>query len=179
MAEPFLGEIRLFSFGFPPQGWARCDGQLLPIPQFAALFSLLGTTYGGNGTLTFGLPNLRDRVPIHRSAGHPHGQAGGESAHALAGAEIPSHAHTWPASASPANTGTPGGLLASTAAADLIFRDGFDGPTHLLYGPAQNLAGLRADAVGAAGSGQAHENMQPYLTLSFCIAVQGIYPSRT
>jgi len=178
MAEPFLGEIRLFSFSYAPRGWALCNGQLLPITPNQALFALLGTTYGGDGETNFGLPDLRGRVPIHTSAAHTQGQAGGEEAHVLLLSEIPSHAHTWTASANPASSGTPGGLLATTAAADLIFRDGFEGATLLLYGRAQDLAGMRADAVGAAGQGQAHDNMQPYLAISFCIALQGIFPSQ-
>lgn len=176
MSDPYLGEIRLFSFNYAPRGWALCNGQLLAIVQYQALFALLGTTYGGNGQTTFGLPDLRDRVPIHRSVAHPQGQAAGEAAHALQLSEVPSHAHTWTASANPATSGTPSGLLATTAAADLIFRDGFDGATELLYGPAQSLVAMHASAVGATGQGQAHENMQPYLTISFCIALQGIFP---
>lgn len=168
----------MFGFGLPPQGWALCNGQLLPINTYQALFSLLGTTYGGDGEVTFALPDLRERVPIHRDAGHPLGQAGGESAHALLASEIPSHTHSWTASASPATSGVPSGMFAATAAEDLVFRDGFDGATQFLYGPAQSLAGLRGDTVGTAGQGQAHDNMQPYLTVSFCIALQGIFPTQ-
>jgi microcystin-dependent protein len=153
MAEPFLGEIRLFSFAFAPRSWALCNGQLLSIAQNQALFALLGTTYGGNGQTTFALPDLRDRVPLHRSAAYSQGQAGGESAHALAQSEIPSHSHSWTATTNPATSGTPSGPVATTAAEDLTFRDGFDGATQQLYGPAQSLAALRGDAVGGTGQG--------------------------
>src|ERR1700743_2912016 len=108
MAEPFLSEIRLMSFGFPPKGWGQCNGQLLPINQNQALFSLLGTTYGGDGRVNFGLPNLQGRTPIHMGSGHTLGEVGGEQAHTLSIAEIPTHVHTANASSTPANTNTPG-----------------------------------------------------------------------
>src|SRR3954463_1443730 len=109
MAEPFLSEIRIFSFGFPPKGWALCDGQLLPINQNQALFSLLGTTYGGDGRVNFALPNLQSRVPIHTGAGHTLGERGGEQAHTGSIGELPTHVHLQMASTAPASTGAPGG----------------------------------------------------------------------
>src|SRR5437773_5213229 len=111
MAEPFLSEIRIFSFGFPPKGWALCDGQLLPINQNQALFSLLGTTYGGDGRVNFGLPNLQGKVPIHMGSGFALGQTGGEQAHTVSISELPQHVHVWNASGSPATTNTPGATL--------------------------------------------------------------------
>ncbi len=165
MAEPFLSEIRIFSFGFPPKGWALCDGQLLPINQNQALFSLLGTTYGGNGQTNFALPDLRSRTPIHFGAGHTLGERAGEQAHTLSIAEVPTHTHVANASntAGTALVAT-GNLLAGTATQ--------------LYTAPQNLVALNAATLANAGGSQAHLNMQPFLTLSFCIALQGIFPSQ-
>ena len=165
MAEPFLSEIRLMSFGFAPKGWALCDGQLLPINQNQALFSLLGTTYGGDGRVNFGLPDLRGRTPIHMGQGHTLGERGGEQAHTLSISELPTHIHsaqgtsTVGASAPPLNN-----ILANTPA--LIY----DGPA--------NLTSLQPGTIGNTGGSQAHLNMQPFLTLSFYIALQGIFPSQ-
>ena len=165
MAEPFLSEIRIMSFGFPPKGWALCDGQLLPINQNQALFSLLGTTYGGDGRVNFGLPDLQSRAPIHMGSGHTLGERGGEQAHTLSISEIPTHVHT----ASGTNTaGTvilPGGNLLANSASQF-------------YGPAQNLVAMNPGVLKNVGGSQAHLNMQPFLTLSFCIALQGIFPSQ-
>lgn len=167
MAEPFLSEIRVMSFGFAPQGWALCDGQLLPINQNQALFSLLGTTYGGNGQTTFALPDLRGRVPIHVGAGHILGERAGEQAHTLSIAELPQHTHILNATSAAATGAVPGGnLLATTAATDP------------LYAGVSNLTAMGAASVSAVGGSQAHPNMQPHLVLSFCIALQGIFPSR-
>ena len=165
MAEPFLSEIRLMSFGFAPKGWALCDGQLLPINQNQALFSLLGTTYGGDGRVNFGLPDLRGRTPIHMGQGHTLGERGGEQAHTLSISELPTHIHsaqgtsTVGASAPPLNN-----ILANTPA--LIY----DGPA--------NLTSLQPGTIGNTGGSQAHLNMQPFLTLNFSIALQGIFPSQ-
>ncbi|MEQ1862392.1 MAG: tail fiber protein [Chthoniobacteraceae bacterium] len=166
MAEPFLSEIRIMSFVFPPKGWALCDGQLLMIAQNQALFSLLGTNYGGNGITNFGLPDLRARTPIHVGGTHVLGERGGEQGHTLSIAELPTHTHV----ANGSNTsGTAivaaGNLLAGTATQ--------------LYTAPQNLVALNAATLANAGGGQAHQNMQPFLTLSFCIALQGIFPSPT
>jgi microcystin-dependent protein len=166
MAEPFLGEIRLMSFAFAPRDWALCNGQLLPINQNQALFSLLGTTFGGDGRTTFGLPDLRGRVPIHVGSGHSLGERGGEQAHTLSIAELPTHSHVVTATTATGDTPVaPGNLLA-------------DSPSQL-YGPPNQLTGLHPTAVANVGGSQAHLNMQPFLTVSFCIALIGIFPSQT
>src|ERR1043166_3808060 len=164
MAEPFLSEIRIFSFNFPPKGWALGNGQLLPINQNQALFSLLGTTYGGNGQTTFGLPNLQGRVPLHRGGGHSLGELGGEVSHTISQAEMPSHTHSLNASGAPADTNTPD----NTALLGVV---------NNAYGPASNLTALVPAELTNAGGSQPHLNQQPFLTLNFCIALQGIFPS--
>ena len=166
MAEPFLAEVRLFSFVFAPKGWAQCNGQLLPINQNQALFSLLGTTFGGDGQVNFALPDLRGRVPIHVGAGHTLGERGGEQAHTLSIAELPAHAHALQATTATATTATPDAtrMLAKTTAANL-------------YAPASNLLAMDPSATVPSGGSQAHLNMQPFLTVSYCIALQGIFPS--
>jgi microcystin-dependent protein len=165
MAEPFLSEIRIMSFSFPPKGWALCDGQLLPINQNQALFSLLGTTYGGDGRVNFGLPDLRARTPIHVGSGHTLGERGGEQAHTLSIAELPTHTHSLTASS---NNGTtllpPANYLARAAPANPYIA-----PT--------NMVAFNAATIAPVGGSQAHLNMQPFLTLNFCIALQGIFPS--
>jgi microcystin-dependent protein len=169
MAEPFLSEIRLMSFVFAPKGWAPCDGQLLPINQNQALFSLLGTTFGGDGRVNFALPDLRGRTPIHVGSGHTLGEKGGEQAHTLSIAESPEHVHSVNAATVAATTSTPANTLvtAQSTAANL-------------YASADsNLVAMSPAAVGNVGGSQAHLNMQPFLTLSFCIALQGIFPSPT
>jgi len=168
MAEPFLAEIRLMSFTFAPKGWALCNGQLLPINQNQALFSLLGTTFGGDGRVNFALPDLRGRTPIHVGSGHTLGERGGEQAHTLSIAETPTHTHVSSASSNPASTNTPTNALvlaASTASQ--------------LYAGASNLAAMAPNSLANVGGSQAHQNMQPFLTISFCIALQGIFPSAT
>jgi microcystin-dependent protein len=166
MAEPFLSEIRLMSFVFAPKGWALCNGQLLPINQNQALFSLLGTTYGGDGRVNFARPDVRGRVPIHVGSGHTLGERGGEQAHTLTAAEIPVHTHAANASTTQATTGIPGStVMLSTSAGSFA------------YGPPQSLVPMDATTVANTGGSQAHLNMQPFLTISFCIALQGIFPS--
>lgn len=163
MAEPFLSEIRIMSFSFAPKGWALCDGQFLPINQNQALFSLLGTTFGGNGQTTFALPDLRSRTPIHVGSGHTLGERGGEQAHTLSISEVPTHAHLLSGSNTPAETNNPtGNELAIRANA---------------YTAPQNLVAMSPQSITNVGGSQAHLNMQPFLTLSFCIALQGIFPS--
>jgi microcystin-dependent protein len=167
MAEPFLSEIRLMSFSFAPKGWALCNGQLLPINQNQALFSLLGTTFGGDGRVNFALPDLRGRVPVHVGAGHTLGERGGEQAHTLSIAEIPTHTHVAQGVNVAATTADPSGAFLAVPPVGL----GAD------YAPPTNLAAMNPSAVSNAGGSQAHLNMQPFLTLSFCIALQGIFPS--
>jgi microcystin-dependent protein len=164
MADPFLSEIRVFSFNFPPKGWAFCNGQLLQINQNQALFALLGTTYGGNGQTTFGLPDLQGSVPIHMGNGFVLGERGGEQTHTLSISEVPTHTHVASGTSDSGDTVIPGGNLLG-AAADL-------------YGPATNLTPLAPASLANAGGSQPHENMQPYLVLNFCIALQGIFPSQ-
>lgn len=167
MAEPFLSEIRLFSFVFAPKGWALCNGQFLPINQNQGLFSLLGTTFGGDGRVNFQLPDLRGRIPIHVGSYHTLGERGGEQAHTLNQQELPTHQHALQASPNPGNSVNPGGnVLASSA------------PAEIYVTPGGGLDGL-APCVSNVGGSQAHLNMQPFLTLSFCIALQGIFPSPT
>lgn len=168
MAEPFLSEVRLMSFGFAPKGWALCDGQLLPINQNQALFSLLGTTFGGDGRVNFALPDLRGRTPIHVGSGHTLGERGGEQAHTLSIAELPEHVHVWNANGAAATTNSPtSALLLAQSTGDNA------------WGPASNLVAMNPGTITNTGGSQAHLNMQPFLTLSFCIALQGIFPSPT
>src|SRR5437762_7307774 len=165
MAEPFLSEIRIMSFGFAPKGWALCDGQLLPINQNQALFALLGTTYGGDGRVNFALPHLQGRTPIHVGSGHTLGENGGEQAHTLSISEIPTHTHVANASASAGDNVVPTNAILGS-------------PLSLSYRPAASgLTNLHPATLANVGGSQAHLNMQPHLTLNFCIALQGIFPS--
>lgn len=169
MSEPYLSEIKIMAFGFPPRGWAQCNGQLLPIQQNQALFSLIGTIYGGDGIRTFALPNLQARTPIHagqdRSGqGYEPGQPGGEQAHTLTMAEMAGqHTHAVVGTETAGDSPLPTGNYLAAA--------------NNLYGPLASTTPLQPAAVTGAG-GQPHNNMQPYLVLNFCIALQGIYPSR-
>jgi microcystin-dependent protein len=169
MAEQFLSEIRLFSFGFPPKGWAFCNGQLLSIQQNAALFSLLGTTYGGNGTTNFQLPNLQGCVPLHmgNNAGNPYnlGQQAGSANVTLNITQVAQHTHTVNA-----NTGADANVPSS------LVVPGGGGIS--AYGTAPGGATMNASMVGSVGGGQPHPNTQPYLVLNYCIALTGIFPSR-
>ena len=165
MADPFLAEIRIFSFNFAPQGWAQCNGQLLPINQNQALFSLLGTMYGGDGQNNFALPNLRGRVPTHIGQGFFQGQAGGEQSHTLTISEMPTHTHQAIASTDgPTVTPPTNNFWASNT--------GFTP-----YSPTANATMSPASLANSGGS-QPHNNMSPYLVLNFGIALQGIFPSR-
>lgn len=167
MSEPFLSEIKIVSFNFPPKGWAFCNGQFLPINQNQALFSLLGTTYGGNGQTTFALPNLRGRVPISFGNGHTLGEAAGTTSVTVNIQQLPTHLHALQASTAAADTDTPGSttLLGGSAPNDL-------------YTGAASLAALIPTTVTNIGGSQPHNNMMPYLTLNFIIALQGIFPSQ-
>ena len=167
MSQPFLGEIRLFAFGFNPRGWALCNGAALSIAQNQALFSILGTTYGGNGQTTFALPDLQGRIPVHFNVNVPAtlGTKGGEEIHVLTVAELPAHSHPVIASSNlPSQPGPSGNMWANGGGA-------------IPYADAAN-ASMAAAAVAPAGGGQAHQNLAPYLVLNFCIAVQGIFPSQ-
>ncbi len=168
MSEPFIAEIRIFAGNFAPRSWAFCDGQLLPISQNTALFSLIGTTYGGDGRTTFALPDLRSRAPIHKGNGggstYSLGQKGGEETHTLAAGEMPSHTHVIQGSADTATQSDPtGNVLAQSTQ---------------LYRQSTNLVDMISGTMTNQGGGQAHDNMQPYLAVNFCIALQGLFPSR-
>jgi microcystin-dependent protein len=166
MAEPFLAEIRIMSFAFAPKGWALCNGQLLPINQNQALFALLGTTYGGDGRVTFALPDLRSRTPIHVGNGHALGERAGEQAHALSITELPTHTHVARAVSDQATTAVPNAAMLATAKGGAV------------YAAVGNPIPMSPATIASVGGGQAHPNMQPFLTLTFCIALQGIFPSR-
>lgn len=164
MAEPFLSEIRIMSFVFAPKGWALCNGQLLPINQNQGLFSLLGTTFGGDGRVNFALPDLRGRTPIHVGSGHTLGERGGEPAHTLSIAELPTHTHVLSGTSNNGDNAVPTGRVLAKSLG-------------LTYSSATQLAALNTSTVSTVGGSQAHLNMQPFLTLNFCIALQGIFPS--
>jgi microcystin-dependent protein len=164
MAEPFLGEIRIFSFSYAPQGWAMCNGQLMQINQNQALFSLLGTTFGGNGIQTFALPEMRGRVPMHVGNGLILGQRGGEETHTITAGEMPAHTHQAKASANGPTVTPPTSNFWAT------------NTTFSPYGSTADTP-MSSQAVGNSGGSQPHENRSPYLTLNCCIALQGIFPS--
>lgn len=174
MAEPFLSEIRIMASPYVPKGWALCNGQLLPINQNQALFSLLGVAYGGDGRVTFALPDLRARTPIHVGSGHSLAESRGEAAHTLSVAELPGHVHAAQATSAAADVAVPTGNLLA-AVDNTTFGAAYAGVR--ATEEASSLVPLSDVAVGNTGGGQGHLNMQPYLTLSFCIALQGIYPS--
>ncbi|MHB8644752.1 MAG: phage tail protein [Thermomicrobiales bacterium] len=170
MGTPFLSEIRIMSFNFPPKGWAFCNGQLLPINQNQALFSLLGTTYGGNGQFTFALPNLQGKVPMHMGNGHILGASAGEVSHTLTTSEMPTHLHTASGSSGDGTQSSPTPNPTITTLASAAIQ---------MYAAPNNLTSLNPATIATVGGSQPHLNQQPYLTLSFCIALQGIFPSRT
>jgi microcystin-dependent protein len=172
VADPFVAEIRIFPFNFAPHGWAFCDGQLLPLSQNTALFSLLGTTYGGDGKSTFGLPDLQGRAPMFWGQGpglslHDIGETGGSETVSLLESEIPGHAHAAGVSAGDATDQAPAGSKLAT------------GIAIGLYATPAGLVSLSDNVLAPAGGDQPHNNMMPYLTLNFCIALQGVYPPRT
>ncbi len=164
MAEPFLSEIRIMSFSFAPRGWALCNGQLLPINQNQALFSLLGTTFGGDGRVNFALPDFRARTPIHVGSSHTLGERGGEQNHTLSAAELPQHTHT-----------VQGSSISAGGAALPV--NAVHAPANNAYHAPSSLTTLHPASVTASGGSQAHLNAQPYLALNFTIALQGIFPS--
>lgn len=175
MADPFVAEIRIFPFNFAPRGWAWCDGQLLPLSQNTALFSLLGTTYGGNGKSNFALPDLQGRVPMHPGQGpglslHDLGETGGSETVSLLESEIPSHSHALGAINTPANVKIP--------SPSVSFARTTGGSIYLGTTPIPNQAPMAPEMLAPAGGDQPHNNMQPYLTFYFCIALQGVFPPR-
>ena len=176
MADPFVAEIRIVGFNFAPKGWAACDGQILPISQNTALFSLIGTFYGGNGTSNFALPNLQGRVPLNPGQGpgsslYDVGETGGEATVTLTTSQLPAHTHTLNTDKNAGETTSPTNQAPAQAAVNPRFAD--------LYSGAAANATASPSAIGSTGSGLPHNNLQPYLTLNFVIALQGIYPPRS
>ncbi len=168
MSEPFLAEVKIVGFNFAPRGWAFCDGQLLPINQNQSLYSLLGTTYGGDGRTSFALPDMRGRTPIHIGNGHKRGQKGGEETHTLASNEMPQHDHQLRASSTDGDAPIPTNFILARTANQLYAN----------YTTQSDLVSLKSGSIPNVGGGQAHENMQPYLAVNFIIALQGLFPSR-
>ena len=173
--DPFVAEIRIFPFNFPPKGWAFCDGQILPLSQNTALFSLLGTTYGGDGKSNFALPNFQGSAPMHQGQGpglslRDLGEQGGEQTVTLLESEMPAHSHSANAFSGNGSSGDP---TNNVWASVVVARQGVS-----LYGTSQN-AQMSSNALAPAGGDQPHNNMPPYLTRNFCIALQGVYPPRT
>lgn len=172
MADPFVAEIRIFPFNFAPSGWAFCNGQILAISQNTALFSLLGTTYGGDGRSNFALPNLQGSAPVHSGRGpglsmYDLGQVGGAETSTLLESEMPAHPHTLNASNADSNSQSPAGQLPAGGVGGIA-----------AYGGAPDVS-MAAESVPPVGGSQPHNNMQPFLTLNFCIALQGVFPPRT
>jgi microcystin-dependent protein len=170
MSTPFLTEIRVFSFNFAPKGWALCNGQLLPINQNQAIFSLLGTTYGGDGRVNFGLPNLQGRTAMHQGSGHTLGERGGEEAHTVIMSEMPAHIHPAQSDAKPGdnNTANPNNAYPANTGGTKLYSPG-----------SSNMVAMFPQMVSNMGGSQPHENRQPFLALNFCIALQGIFPTRS
>lgn len=169
MADPFVAEIRIFPFSFPPKGWAFCNGQIMPISQNTALFSLLGTVYGGDGKSTFALPNLQDSVPLHPGQGqglslYDLGQQGGAETVTLLESELPFHTHTYGVTEEQGVSNNPGGNAPGSGSA--------------IYGAFANATPMAIQTLSIAGASFPHNNLMPYLTLSFCIALQGVFPPR-
>lgn len=171
--DPFVAEIRIFPFNFAPRGWAWCDGQLLPLSQNTALFSLLGTTYGGNGKSNFALPDLQGRAPMHPGQGpglslHDLGETGGSETVSLLESEMPSHSHNLVGSNQPAEDRAPAGEILARSVGASLYQTTTSG-----------LQAMSDNALAPAGGDQPHNNLQPYLTFYFCIALQGVFPPRT
>ena len=170
MADPFVAEIRIFPFNFAPKGWAFCDGQLMPLSQNTTLFSLLGTTYGGDGKSTFALPNLQGRVPMHPGQGpglsaHHLGESGGSATVTLLEGELPAHSHAMMAQSALATSKTPTGHTLARPGKGQTFTP-----------PSANGVAMASQALASAGGQAPHNNMMPYLTFHFCIALQGVFP---
>ena len=174
MSEPFLGEIMIVGFNFAPRGWAMCDGQILPINQNQSLYSLLGTMYGGDGKTTFALPDLRSRTPLHRGNGVSQGQKSGVETVTLTAGEMATHTHAIKGTTATADKGAVGSNADRGYATSPQTE-----PNDIIYGSAANLVNMGPGILSNAGGNQAHDNMQPYLTLTFVIALQGLFPSRT
>lgn len=170
MSDPFLGEIKIFSFPYAPRGWALCNGQIMPISQNQALFSLLGTYYGGNGSTTFALPNLQGRASLHVGDGRVIGQQGGQASHTLTLDEVAAHGHGLRASGGNANLMLPNNAIPARVGTPMYSAGAPTGQ--------EIPVAMHPSSIAPAGAGQPHENRQPYLTLNICIALQGIYPSR-
>ena len=173
MSEPFLGQIMIIGFDFAPRGWAYCDGQLLPINQNQSLYSLLGTTYGGDGRTTFALPDLRSRTPVHKGDMISLGEKGGAETVTLTTAELAAHTHEVRGTSAAADRGNVGSN-ADRSFATVPQTE----PNDIVYGSAANMVNMAPGIIPNAGGGQAHNNMQPYLTLGYVIALQGLFPSR-
>jgi microcystin-dependent protein len=172
MSDAFLGEIKIVSFNFAPKGWAMCNGQFLPINQNQALFSLFGTTYGGNGQTTFALPDFRGRIPHHQGAGLTMGQAAGESAHTVTMSEMPQHIHIM-------NASNAAGVLAFPAAGSPVVQANVWATSgQNPYGAPNNLVAMNPASITNTGGSQAHENRQPFLTLTFIVCLVGLFPSQ-
>lgn len=167
MAQPYVGEVRIFAGNFAPAGWMFCEGQLLPISEYETLFNLIGTTYGGDGQSTFSLPDLRGRIPLHQGNGFTLAETGGVETVTLTVSQIPAHSHSFMASSSVANSPNPGGNVVGESSTISLFSS-------------QNPAtGMAAGAIGSTGGSQPHDNFQPYLCLDFIISLFGIFPSQT
>ena len=168
MSEPFIGELKCVAFNFPPKGWTLANGQLLPINQNQALFSLFGTTYGGDGRQTFGLPDLRGRIALHRGEGITQGEKAGEYFHTVIMGEMPAHTHFLSAINANANNNAPNGNYLANTTGNLT-----------IYGPASSLVAMAPSIVPNIGGSQPHENRSPYLVMNWIVALQGIFPSQT
>jgi microcystin-dependent protein len=169
MAQPYVGEVRMFAGNFAPAGWMFCEGQLLPISEYETLFNLIGTTYGGDGQSTFGLPDLRGRIPVHMGGGFTLAQAGGSEEVTLTLQQIPAHAHALLATSNFSSTAAPQGMVAAAASVANVSAYGTDAPS----------SPVSPSSVSAVGGSQPHNNFQPYLCIDFIISLFGIFPSQT